>query len=836
MAGTEIVADIRPGDEGSDPASLVNVGGMLYFTADDGVHGRELWRSDGTAQGTVLIGDVAPGTVGSSPLEVVAVGDDVYWSAFDVVHGRELWRSDGTAQSAVRVADIVVGAAGSNPTELTAVGDRLFFTADNGVAGRELWTTDGTEAGTALVRDIVPGAAGSMPRELTAFEGALFFTTVDEHLWRSQGTAATTEIVIELPNSTQTMNLASFVVAGDRLHFKEGANTLWQSGGEASNTTNVRTHDGSIRSFTVVDSVLFYVNKTGESDTVWRSDGTQDGTFAVTSGDGAVYELASYNGQLFFGGRFVDSFRGDKFGVELYRIDGTEPSLVIDLDPDFTCQAHEYGIEYCIGGSSFPGEFAVAAGRLFFATGVTNPGLQTYDSFYVTDGTEADTKLLAMLSKTKTESSTIDSYFDFNGTLLWTIAYESQYGGPYPSTFWKTYNGIDHATKLPLDPPVQVEGAPFKRSDGTLFFFGITGEGTSGLWRATAAGQTHLIKEDIRLQRGFYEFDGIVYFDAVENEDLLFWQSDGTEAGTHPVYTIDANPCLTNVTTQLALYMGNGLFYCSLHRGTRGDALWRSDGTPEGTVMLSDYRADIEFTNIETMRFIDGVLYYTLRSLDVYELWRSDGTREGTYRLHRFNVYDEYPLFLPLVSSLAPLGDQVIFLAEYENIQELWTTDSTVGGTQRLRSFTKPPNMGQFEIARLGDRVLFAAEDESGRELWTTDGTPEGTARLKDINPGAGSASPTNMTVIDDLLLFSADDAEHGAELWISDGTAEGTTLVQDLYPGFDGSEPAQFIRSGQHLYFVARHPVFGRELWSVPYRFEVRSRVFLPLIRQTAR
>ena len=43
------------------PSNLTNVNGTLFFAAQDGEHGRELWKSDGTAAGTMLVKDIDPG-------------------------------------------------------------------------------------------------------------------------------------------------------------------------------------------------------------------------------------------------------------------------------------------------------------------------------------------------------------------------------------------------------------------------------------------------------------------------------------------------------------------------------------------------------------------------------------------------------------------------------------------------------------------------------------------------------------------------------------------------------------------------------------------------------
>jgi ELWxxDGT repeat protein len=205
-----LVKDIHPGDYPSDARELTPVGTgvnqTLFFTARDGVHGRELWKSDGTEAGTALVRDIHTG-VGSSydaPSFLTDVGGTLFFSANDGNVGQELWKSDGTEAGTVLVKDVQPGAGGSyydGPAFLTTVGPTLFFTEDDVVHGRELWKSDGTEAGTVLVKDIHPGAGSPYDESTapTAVGDTLYFAADDgvrgQELWRSDGTEAGTVLV-----------------------------------------------------------------------------------------------------------------------------------------------------------------------------------------------------------------------------------------------------------------------------------------------------------------------------------------------------------------------------------------------------------------------------------------------------------------------------------------------------------------------------------------------------------------------------------------------------------------------------------------------------------------
>ena len=164
---------------GAFPSDLTVFKGALFFVGDTNrsAVGRGLWRSDGTVAGTAPVGLI--GTPAGSPAWLTVAGSRLFFAARDGVHGIELWVTDGTELGTVLVRDIAPGAASSQPAWIAAAGNRVFFAANDGASGSELWESDGTAAGTRRVQDIAPGASSSNPEELTVSGGRLYFAASD---------------------------------------------------------------------------------------------------------------------------------------------------------------------------------------------------------------------------------------------------------------------------------------------------------------------------------------------------------------------------------------------------------------------------------------------------------------------------------------------------------------------------------------------------------------------------------------------------------------------------------------------------------------------------------
>src|ERR1700730_5086041 len=73
-----LLRDINVDSLGSSPTQLTQVGATLYLVADDGIHGQELWASNGTAAGTFLVKDINPGIATSYPQYLTNVNGTLF--------------------------------------------------------------------------------------------------------------------------------------------------------------------------------------------------------------------------------------------------------------------------------------------------------------------------------------------------------------------------------------------------------------------------------------------------------------------------------------------------------------------------------------------------------------------------------------------------------------------------------------------------------------------------------------------------------------------------------------------------------------------------------------
>jgi ELWxxDGT repeat protein len=826
--GAWLVKDISPGPSDSTSGfcsvrrNFVSIGETLYFIANDGAHGLELWRSDGTISGTQMVKDILPGPRDSCPFELTVVNDTLFFAANDGLQGAVLWRSDGTAEGTVQVDELNPEGVTINyyyySPRLLDLNGVLTFVASSNVGGDNIWRSDGTPDGTYALVD-----AATMPpgwyvdrRRISIVDNELYFFAISWmqgiELWRTDGTREGTTRVTVLGSGFLVESTTAVAAVGGRLYFQfnnsEFGAGLWTSDGTEKGTRIVR---GGLNptSMTPVEDMLFIVSFQGS---LWRSDGTEEGTLELAQ-NLSPRELTAFGDRLAFMGI------RDETGAELWTSDGTVEGteIVIDLNPGsghgvdrwapllhatgemlyFTGDNGTTGPELwesdgtALGtrlvrnirpdvGSSSPGHFRNVSNRMFFAADDGITGME----LWISNGTD-----------TRQVRDIRDGPVGSIGTTA---------PGVYTLSF-----AIGFSDVLLFSAQDGVHGMELWRSDGTKDGTYLVKDAHEG-W--VSSYPSYLTKVG---RQAFFRTSRTAY-------DSPLWRTDGTEDGT---YLLFDDPPWDYGVSSLAAANDRVLFNIGFLSGEW--QTWWSDGTPEGTETLLPFAGN----SYTTVYFSDGEwqIFFQRWAPDTgREIWRTDGTIDGTRIVkdiapgsaNGIPPVGWYPEWQVVRSTLYFLADDGI------TGLELWKSDGTKAGTQLVKdiragkeSAFEPLRLTPFTAASFGGVLYFAANDGiHGRELWRTDGTAEGTYMVVDIVPGPESSSPSYLTAVTPCgpLYFAAYNHEHGMEVWKSDGTEVGTYRVSDIQPGYLGSSPRDFTVVGSTLYFAASDGTTGEELWEL--------------------
>lgn len=294
------------------------------------------------------------------------------------------------------------------------------------------------------------------------------------------------------------------------------------------------------------------------------------------------------------------------------------------------------------------------------------------------------------------------------------------------------------------------------------------------LWRTDGTADGTRLVHDIAENGSAYPDEmtvvgNRVFFVASNDDRENIWVTDGSDDGLQALLQVDVMGYASQLTA-----LGDVLYFV-LSTEAHGPELWRSDGTPAGTVQVVDLAPGACGSHPSSLTAFRGELYFAAVNSCIGRpgLWKTDGTAAGTVAVLTPSS-GSYP------SNLTPWGDMLYFSAQVDTEYGLWRTDGTAAGTTRVRGIrvAQHANMGLFTVA--GDLLFFRAnEGEHEAELWKSDGTEEGTSMVLDIHPD-GAGNPQWLVALGDEVYFAAYAGESYTRLWRSDGTAAGTVQVHD--------------------------------------------------------
>ncbi|MFC1859117.1 hypothetical protein ACFL9U_14000 [Thermodesulfobacteriota bacterium] len=764
-----MVKDIKEGGLSSEPSEMTGLGNWLYFAADDGVSGVELWRTNGTTTDRIKDIDTHVDDY-SVPTGLTVFGSYIYFAADNGSgsgeKGVELWRTNGTTTEIV--ADINAGTGDSSPHNLYVFNSKLYFAATNGSGnqGVELWRTDGTT--TERMSDINTGTADANPGNLVAIgTSKLYFGATDtagESLYSiDTGTTVTSElgrVVVTRPSDLTSWD-------GTGLAFVDevnGQNRVKKLDATTLISTALKDFAETPKNLTVADGKLFFSVKTGVDDRLYISDGTAVNTETYYAGSEVStdlrYEGSTLNNLTNVNGKLYYIVSGSKNTLYMLDPSGFPTDPVIANIP----------VTKVKDLSGTPEQLTGVGDVLFFSLD-SGRGVELWQS----RGAEGNTiKLLEKVTDSPVSNPlALTSYssklFFTSGSKLW----RSEYDG---TAQWLTGNlesfGGSAVSALVIEV-LEDEGDGVitladRASSPAYTFTSKLGDDNIDLTEAVrsfiVAGKTWMTirissDSDILLQRA-----------AIGNDDATgMWVTSEERAGVlADLYSESGNLLKQSQSIVDLSQLAGGTYFLRVFDPNRNiDATTVKD--IKGNVVSSP--ANITAVG-ETVYFTD--------SSD--KLWRTNGSSTIEVKIEGHENQSVTTVGTP--ANLTAVGEALFFTIG----TQLWRTD----GIFAVKVSDLTGNASSLTAVN-SDRLYFMINNE----LWLWNGV---VSLAKDIG-----AAASNFTTSGDTLFFTVNNL-----LWQS--SSAGTGLVSSIVTGTEESE--NMIAMAGDLFYTTWNGTDTVQLW----------------------
>ncbi|MDC6367549.1 MULTISPECIES: T9SS type A sorting domain-containing protein [Flavobacteriaceae] len=634
--GTIMFKDINVGDQSSMASSsgykIYN--DNFYFFANNGVVGNELWKSDGTSDGTILVKDINEGSLynsGGSFIQGGILNGKLLFLANDGVHGTELWQTDGTAEGTTIFYDIAEGQYSSfgYSTQLIFSDSKAFFYATDNAQNSGLWVSDGTISGTNFLRDT--SVSNLTFDELG--ESIFFFGDNDSGykkiLWKSDGTVQGTQVVSQKATGTNISSHENDItVLNDRVFFagetERNGIELWISDGSDEGTSlfyDFNSSYGVIPSLltAVGDRLFFRGNQYGYYG-LCTSDGTIDGTkYLDINLDGqSIDEDSEF---IDFNGKLVVSANDGIHGYELWISDGTQEGtkMIKDINPG-------RGNSMNLGS-----KFTVINERFYF---MADDGINGFEP-WTSDGTEAGTYMIKNIHPgtfTLGGNPSYPGYWVEKDGFIYFSAVYSFGNGSWKTALYKTDNTPQGTSKIAdIGGTVMIEvlGDKILVANSRNDLYEEDDHFYVWVYDTITESFTQL-NTSLEFYNSAYVsvLNGYVYYYGQSNGVWGLCKTDGTDEGTTVLFFRSEHP-FNNLEISRNITCGDYIYF-TLQPGLSSDKeLWRTNGTVEGTIPIISEQEGV-FNSIGELECFNGNLVFK-QYAKPEPIWLTTGKPDEVY-------------------------------------------------------------------------------------------------------------------------------------------------------------------------------------------------------------